>query len=55
MIYNQNGGDRVLKFELRVIFFLNQTVSEISFSFSNISVSLHSPYSTVGLLLILDI
>ena len=48
-------GDRVLMFELRVIFFLKKIVLEISFSFSKISVSLHSPYSTIELLLILDI
>ena len=35
--------------------YLKQIVLEISFSFGKISVSLHSPYSTVGLLLLLDI
>ena len=33
---------------------LKQTVLEISFSFSKIDVSIQSPYSTVGFLLILE-
>ena len=53
MIYNQNGGDHEVCVESYSC--LKQIFSEISFSFGKISVSLHSPYLIVGLLLILDI